>query len=220
VAPIAKVRVHNFHVSLDGYGAGETITLDKPIGGAEALFARFDGRFIDGVQAAGPANAPITLDRALTSTWGQGIGAEIMGRGKFGPQTGAWPQDGWRGWWGEEPPFRTPVVVLTHHPREPLHFANGTSFHFVDGTPEQALARARELAGDKDIRIGGGPSTIRQFLAADLIDYLHVVTVPVLLGAGVSLWQGLPGIEDRFTIESTASPSGLTHHFWNRLTNA
>ncbi|ASY34407.1 MULTISPECIES: dihydrofolate reductase family protein [Streptomyces] len=213
---MSKVRVHNFHISLDGYGAGETVTLDKPIGDAGGLFAPFDGRFIEGVDAV---DAPITLDRALTTTWGQGIGAEIMGRGKFGPQEGEWPDDGWRGWWGEEPPFRTPVVVLTHYAREPLHFDNGTSFHFMDATPKEALARAQELADGKDVRIGGGPSTIRQFLAADLVDFMHLVTVPITLGTGVLLWEGLDGIQDRFTVESTASTSGLTHQFWNRATN-
>ncbi|MFI1517498.1 MULTISPECIES: dihydrofolate reductase family protein [Kitasatospora] len=210
---MAKVRVHNFHISLDGYSAGETITLDAPIGGAERLFGYFDGRFIHGVDAV---DAPITLDHALTSTWGQGIGAEIMGRGKFGPQTGEWTDDDWRGWWGDEPPFRTPVVVLTHHRRDPVSFDNGTSFHFLDATPEEALARARELAGGLDVRIGGGPSTVRQFLAADLVDFMHLVTVPVTLGAGVSMWDGLAEVQDRFTVESATSASGLTHHFWNR----
>ncbi|MFJ1753382.1 dihydrofolate reductase family protein [Kitasatospora sp. NPDC088134] len=210
---MSKVRVHNFHISLDGYSAGETITLDAPVGGAERLFGYFDGRFIHGVDGV---DAPITLDRALTSTWGQGIGAEIMGRGKFGPQTGEWTDNDWRGWWGEEPPFRTPVVVLTHHRRDPISFDNGTSFHFLDATPEEALARARELAGGGDIRIGGGPSTVRQFLAADLVDFMHLVTVPVTLGTGVSMWDGLAELQDRFTVESATSASGLTHHFWNR----
>ncbi|AEM81485.1 dihydrofolate reductase family protein [Streptomyces violaceusniger] len=210
---MAKVRVHNLFVSLDGYSAGETITIDQPIGGAERLFGRFDGRFIHGVNVA---DEPITLDRALTSTWGQGIGVEIMGRGKFGPQTGEWADDDWRGWWGDEPPFRTPVVVLTHHRRDPIHFDNGTSFHFLDATPEDALAYAQDLADGRDVRIGGGPSTVRQFLTADLIDFMHLVTVPITLGAGVSLWDGQAEVQDRFTIESATSASGLTHHFWNR----
>lgn len=111
------------------------------------------------------------------------------------------------------------MVVLTHHRRDPLHFDNGTSFHFLDATPEEALARAVELAGGLDVRIGGGPTTIRQFLAADLVDFLHLVTVPLTLGAGVSLWEGLAGVEDRFTVESVTSPSGLTHQFWNRVTS-
>ncbi|MFI7099173.1 dihydrofolate reductase family protein [Streptomyces sp. NPDC050161] len=212
---MAKVRVQNFHVSLDGYSAGETITIDAPIGGAERLFARFDGRVIHGVDAV---DDPITLDRALTSTWGQGVGAEIMGRGKFGPQAGEWTDDDWRGWWGDEPPFRTPVVVLTHHRRDPIHFGNGTSFHFLDATPEDALAYAQDLADGRDVRIGGGPSTVRQFLTADLIDFMHLVTVPITLGAGVSMWDGLAEVQDRFTIESATSASGLVHHLWNRIT--
>ncbi|GAA1704365.1 dihydrofolate reductase family protein [Streptomyces yatensis] len=210
---MARARVHNFFVSLDGYSAGETITLDQPIGSAERLFSRFDGRFIHGVDVA---DEPITLDRALTSTWGQGVGAEIMGRGKFGPQTGAWTDEDWRGWWGDAPPFRTPVVVLTHHRRDPLHFDNGTSFHFLDATPEDALAYAKDLADGQDVRIGGGPSTVRQFLTADLIDFMHLVTVPITLGTGVSLWDGQAEVQDRFTIESATSASGLIHHFWNR----
>ncbi|KAA5838294.1 dihydrofolate reductase family protein [Saccharopolyspora hirsuta] len=210
---MARTRVHNFFVSLDGYSAGETITLDKPIGEAGRLFQSFDGRFIHGVHAV---DAPITFDRALTSTWGQGIGAEIMGRGKFGPQTGPWTDDGWRGWWGDEPPFRTPVVVLTHHAREPISFANGTSFHFLDASPADALEHARGLADGQDVRIGGGPSTVRQFLQADLVDFMHLVTVPIVLGRGVSIWDVLAEVQDRFTVESTTSPSGLTHQFWNR----
>ena len=126
-----RTRVHNLNVSLDGYAAGEQVTFDAPIGGAERLFGCFDGRAIHGVDGV---DAPVTLDRALTSLWGQGIGAEIMGRRKFGPQVGDWPDDGWRGWWGDEPPFRTPVFVLSHYPHPTIDFANGTSFRFVDGS--------------------------------------------------------------------------------------
>ncbi len=208
-----RARVHNMLVSLDGFAAGDRVTFDQPIGGAGLLFSRFDGRVIDGVHNA---DAPITVDRALTSMWGQGIGAEIMGRRKFGPQTGQWPDDGWQGWWGDEPPFRTPVFVLTHHPRETVEFENGTSFHFVDATPEEALRQAGEAASGLDVRIGGGPTTVRQFLEADLIDFLHLVIVPVVLGAGVRLLDGLEGVEDRFTIETVGTEGGLTHQLWNR----
>jgi dihydrofolate reductase len=210
---LPRTRVHNLNVSLDGYAAGEQVTFDAPIGGAEQLFERFDGRVIHGVHEA---DAPVTLDRALTSTWGQGIGAEIMGRRKFGPQVGDWPDDGWRGWWGEEPPFRTPVFVMTHHPHPTIEFANGTSFYFVDGSPLEVLRRAQEAADGQDVRIGGGPSTVRQFLQADLIDFMHLVIVPITLGRGVSLLEGCGGIADRFTIESVTSPSGLVHQLWNR----
>src|SRR6516164_5233309 len=120
-----RTRVHNMNISLDGYAAGEHVTVDAPIGGAERLFTWFDGRVIHGVDKAA---APITLDRALTSMWSQGIGAEIMGRRKFGPQVGDWPGDGWQGWWGDEPPFQTPVFVMSHYPHPAIDFPNGTSF--------------------------------------------------------------------------------------------
>ena len=210
---MARARIHNQFVSLDGFSAGEHVTFDRPIGDAGALFGWFDGRVIEGVHRVAD---PVTLDRALFSMWGQGIGAEIMGRRKFGPQNGPWPDDGWRGWWGEEPPFKTPCFILTHHPREPMVFANGTSFHFIDADPAEALRRANEAADGKDVRIGGGPSTIRQFLRDDLVDFMHVVVVPITLGRGVRLWDDVVGIEDRFTIESVSSSSGLTHQLWNR----
>ena len=210
---MSRTRVHNLFVSLDGYAAGEEVTLDAPIGGAGKLFCWFDGRVIHGIDRV---DEPVTLDRALFALWDQGIGVEIMGRRKFGPQTGPWPDDGWRGWWGDDPPFRTPVFVLSHHPHPTIEFANGTSFRFVDGPPHEVLAMAREAAGGGDVRIGGGPSTVRQFLAADLVDVLHVVVVPIVLGRGVSPWEGCDGLEDRFTVETVASASGLTHQLWNR----
>lgn len=208
-----RTRVHNLFVSLDGYAAGEHVTFDQPIGDAGRLFAKFDGRAIHGIDGV---DAPITVDLALTSLWAQGIGAEIMGRRKFGPQTGEWPDDGWQGWWEDEPPFLTPVFVWTHHPREPIEFANGTSFHFVDGSPAEVLQLAQDAAPGKDIRIGGGPSTVRQFLEADLIDFLHLAIVPITLGRGTSPFGELDDIEERFDIESISSPSALVHQLWNR----
>ncbi|MET0821891.1 MAG: dihydrofolate reductase family protein [Aeromicrobium sp.] len=208
-----RTRVHNLLVSSDGYAAGDHVTLDQPIGGAEALFTRFDGRVIHGIHGA---DGPVTADQAMFSTWGQGVGAEIMGRRKFGPQTGEWPDDGWHGWWGDAPPFLTPVFVLTHFPREPIEFANGTTFHFVDAAPQEALRLAQSAAGDGDVRIGGGPSTVRDFLEADLVDFLHIVIVPIVLGSGVRIWDHLSGLEERFAVESFTTGSGLTHQLWNR----
>jgi dihydrofolate reductase len=210
---MTRTRVHNLFVSLDGYAAGEDVTFDAPIGGAVDLFRWFDGRVIHGVDQVPD---PVTVDRALYSMWGQGVGAEIMGRRKFGPQTGEWPDDGWLGWWGDEPPFRTPVFVLSHHPRPSIEFANGTSFHFVNASPAEALRLAEEAANGGDVRIGGGPSTVRQFLRADLIDFMHLVFVPITLGRGVSLWEGLSGLEQHFAVETITSPSGVTHQLWNR----
>ncbi|RZT15892.1 RibD domain-containing protein [Mycobacterium sp. BK558] len=208
-----RTRVHNLNISVDGYAAGEHVTFDAPIGGADRLFSGFDGRFIHGVDHV---DAPITVDRALTTLWSQGVGAEIMGRRKFGPQEGEWPDDGWRGWWGDEPPFQTPVFVMTHHPRPPIEFANGTSFHFVDAPPREVLRQAQQAANGLDVRLGGGPSTVRQFLEADLVDFMHLVVVPVTLGRGVSLWEGLSDVGDRFTVETVTSASGLTHQLWNK----
>ena len=210
---MATACVNSLFVSLDGFAAGEFVTLDQPIGEAPALFSYFDGQGIEGVHTV---DGPITADRALFAMWGQGNGAEIMGRKKFGPQSGPWPDDGWRGWWGEEPPFRTPCFVLTHHPREPMEFDNGTSFHFISASPAEALAEATAAADGLNVRIGGGPSTVRQFLAAGLVDFLHIVIVPVALGRGVSLWEGLDGVEKDFAVESVTTASGLTHQLWNR----
>ncbi len=208
-----RTRVHNLNVSMDGYAAGGHVTFDQPIGGAERLFGKFDGRVIHGVDKV---DDPITADRALTSMWSQGIGAEIMGRRKFGPQTGEWPDDGWRGWWEDEPPFRTPVFVWTHYPHPAIEFANGTSFHFVNGSAQEVLSLAQDAAAGRDVRIGGGPTTVRQFLEADLIDFMHLVIVPIVLGHGVSLWDGLGDLQDRFTVESLTTASGLTHQLLNR----
>ncbi|MFL6270509.1 MAG: dihydrofolate reductase family protein, partial [Actinomycetes bacterium] len=141
---------------------------------------------------------------------GPGIGAEIMGAGKFGPP--GWHEDPqWKGWWGPNPPFHTPTFVLTHHPRSSIEMEGGTTFHFLDASPAEALEAAREAAGGQDVRIGGGPTVIRDFFAAGLVDHLHVVVVPILLGRGGRLWDGLDGLEKDYQVEATSSPSGVTH---------
>jgi dihydrofolate reductase len=134
-----------------------------------------------------------------------------MGRNKFGPQRGPWADDDWKGWWGDDPVFHTPLIVLTHHPRPKIEMEGGTTFCFLDAGPSEALDVAREVAGGQDVRIGGGPSTIRQFLAADLIDHMHVAIVPIVLGRGERLWDGLEELERRFDVEQVSSPSGVTH---------
>ena len=141
----------------------------------------------------------------------QGIGAEIMGAGKFGHP--GWEDDpDWKGAWGPNPPFHTPVFVLTHHaPRPSIEMEGGTTYHFLDASPAEALETARAAADGQDVRIGGGPTVIRDFLAAGLIDHAHIVVVPILLGRGVRLWDGLEGLEARYAIESVVSPSGVTH---------
>lgn len=211
--PTSRVRVHNMAVSLDGYAAGSYVTEDEPFGEAIALVRGFDGRPIHGVDKIG---GPFTFDHAMTSLWGQGIGVEIMGRRKFGPQSGPWTEDGWRGWWGEAPPFETPVIVLTHHEREPIEFDNGTVFHFLDADPQAALQRARELAPGTDVRIGGGPTTVHQFLEADLIDTLHAVIQPVTVGSGTPFLPAGFNASERFDITTMSTENGRTHQLWNR----
>lgn len=208
---MSRVRVHNFSISLDGFGTGEGQRLDAPFGHAGTRLHEwfFATRSFQAMQ--GRPGGDTGVDDAFASAWGPGIGAEIMGRGKFGPQRGPWTDAQWQGWWGDTPPFHTPVFVLTHHPRDAIEMTGGTSFHFIDAAPTEALDVAREAAGGLDVRIGGGPSTIREFLAADLIDHLHAVVVPIVLGRGERLWDGLEGIEQRFNIEAVASPSGVTH---------
>ncbi len=218
---MSQVRVHNFSISLDGFGTGDGLTLDAPFGHAgERLHEwMFDTRF--GRTMMGESGGSMGVDHAFAERHGVNIGAEIMGRGKFGPpQAGPWTGVGtdeeWRGWWGPNPPFHTPVFVLTHHPRPSIEMEGGTVFHFVAASPHEALDLARQAAGDLDVRIGGGPTTVRDFLAADLIDVLHVVQVPILLGRGVRLWDGLEGIEERFDVEVVSSPSGVAHLTFTR----
>ncbi|MDH6141237.1 MULTISPECIES: dihydrofolate reductase family protein [Kitasatospora] len=213
---MSLVRVHNFSVSLDGFATGEGQSLEAPFGHAGTRLHEwfFGTRTFHGMQ--GKSGGSTGVDEAMAAAWGPGIGAEIMGRNKFGPQRGPWQDHEWRGWWGEEPPFHTPVFVLTHHPRPSVEMAGGTTFHFIDATPPEALRQAREAAGDLDVRIGGGPSTVRDFLAADLVDHLHVVVVPIVLGRGERLWDGQEALEERFTSESVTTPSGVTHLTFTR----
>lgn len=217
---MTKLRVHNLAVSLDGFATGEDRTFEAPFGHAGHRLMQwfFPTRsFVDmsGHEAEAVGSGTRGVDDAFAAATSQGIGAEIMGRGKFGPQVGPWTDDTWQGWWGDEPPFHSPVVVLTHHPRPDLTLGE-TSFLFRDLSPAEALALAADQAGGLDVRLGGGPSVVREFLAADLVDHLHIVVVPILLGRGVRLWDGLEGLEERYSVEATASPSGVVHYVFSR----
>lgn len=219
---MSAVRVHNMGISLNGYATGEGQSLEQPFGhaGSRLVDWMINGtRF--GRRIHGESGGLRTVDDTFVEQWQPGIGVEIMGRNKFGHQRGPWADHEWQGWWGDEPPFGTPVVVLTHHPRPSIEFANGTVFHFLDASPAEALAAARQFAAERDdlgddVRIGGGPSTVREFLAADLIDHLHLCVVPIVLGRGERLWDGLEGIEDRFHAEAVSSPSGVVHVTFTR----
>ncbi|MCD0442394.1 dihydrofolate reductase family protein [Glycomyces sp. A-F 0318] len=210
------LRVQNFTVSQDGFGAGEHQSLERPFGTADpgAMFA-WAGATASWPNRTEPGGGR-GLDDYFTRDFSRNIGAEIMGSNKFSPHRGPWKDHGWRGWWGEEPPFHTPVFVLTHHTRPSFTLAD-TTFHFIDADPAAALALAREAADGKDVRLGGGAATIRSFLDAGLVDTLHVAVSPVSIGAGSRLWKSPQELDDRFHHEVVPSPSGVAHHlFWRR----
>ena len=215
---MSLVRVHNFSVSLDGYGTGEGQTMDAPFGHAGDRLLRWalpTKTFAD-MGMHGEQAGTTGVDEAFASRWATDIGVEIQGRNKFGPQRGPWTDEDWRGWWGEDPPFHTPVVVLTHHPRPPLEMEGGTTFHFLDTSPADAVEQARASAGGLDVRLGGGATVIRDFLAAGLVDHLHLVLVPIVLGRGVRVWDGLEALEEDYEIEAVSAPSGVTHLTFRR----
>jgi dihydrofolate reductase len=213
---VSLVRVHNFAVSLDGFGTGEGQSFEAPFGHADHRLNQwfFPTRTFREMQ--GRSDGSRGVDDVFASQWGPGIGVEIMGRNKFGYQRGPWEDEDWQGWWGDNPPFHTPVVVLTHHVRPAIEMQGGTTFHFMEADPAAALEFARTLAGGLDVRIGGGVSTLRQFLAADLIDQMHIAVVPIVLGRGERLWDGLEGVEARFDVEAVSSPTGVTHLTFTR----
>jgi dihydrofolate reductase len=207
---MSRTRVHNFAISIDGFGTGEGLSLEEPFGHAghrmhQWMFATRYGHTMMGKEGGGAG-----VDDSFAQQFLPGIGAEIMGAGKFGPP--GWQDDAdWKGWWGPNPPFHTPTFVLTHRPRPSIEMEGGTTFHFLDAPPANALAAARDAADGLDVRIGGGPTVVRDFLAAGLIDHMHITIVPIVLGRGVRLWDGLEGIEANYEIESVTSPSGVTH---------
>ncbi|MFE0029295.1 dihydrofolate reductase family protein [[Kitasatospora] papulosa] len=213
---MSRVRVHNFSVSVDGFATGEGQSPDAPFGHAGTRLHEWFFPTRTFQRMLGKPGGSTRADDAIASTWEAGVGAEIMGRNKFSPLRGPWENDDWKGWWGPNPPFHTPVFVLTHHPRPSVEMEGGTTFHFIDATPQEALRQAREAAGGLDVRIGGGPSTVREFLAEDLVDHLHVAVVPIVLGRGERLWDGLEGFEKRFRAESVTTPGGVTHMTFTR----
>ncbi len=207
-------RVQNFSISLDGFGTGEGQSAELHFGHAGDRLHQwmFATRWWQGAKGDGGSGG---IDDAFAQLFAPGIGAEIMGAGKFGHP--GWHEDPeWKGAWGPNPPFHTPVFVLTHHPRQSIEMEGGTTFHFLDASPAEALEAAREAAGGMDVRIGGGPTVVREFLAAGLIDHMHVVVVPILLGCGVRLWDGLEGAEEGYEVEAASSPSGVTHVTFTR----
>jgi dihydrofolate reductase len=188
---VSQVRVSSFAVSIDGYSAGPSQDLENPIGiGGVALMEWFfNTRTWQHMH--GKEGGETGVDDTVAAQGLTGLGAWILGRNMFGPIRGPWPDDSWKGWWGDEPPYHTPVFVLTHHSRPPLRMAGGTEFRFVTDGIHPALQQAKAAAGDRDIRIGGGVATIRQYLREALIDDLHLAIRPVLLGTGEALLAGI-----------------------------
>jgi dihydrofolate reductase len=215
---MTRTRIHNFSISLDGFGTGEGQALDTPFGHAghrlhEWMFAT---RF--GAAMMGREGGTVGVDNAMAQQFEPGIGAEIMGANKFGPP--GWQDDAdWKGWWGPNPPFHTPTFVLTHRPRSSIEMEGGTTFHFLDATPAEALDAARDAADGRDVRIGGGATVVRDFVAAGLVDHMHLVQVPIVLGRGVRVWDGLEALDEYYEIEAVSTPSGVTHLTFDRKTS-
>ncbi|MBY4212658.1 dihydrofolate reductase family protein [Rhodococcus fascians] len=208
------VRVQNFTVSSDGIAAGPDQSFESPFGldhlalmGWYFATASFPGNAGSGGSRG--------LDDYFARDFARNIGAEIMGRHKFGPQRGPWTDHEWQGWWGDEPPFHTPVFVLTHHERPSITLSD-TTFHFVDGEPADVLKQAKEAADGKDVRLGGGVTSIREFLDADLVDTMHIAVTPIEFGSGLKLWDSPDELNDRFEHEVVPSSSGMTHHLFSR----
>jgi dihydrofolate reductase len=188
---MAKLRVHCFSISLDGYGAGPKQSLDNPLGvGGEELHQWFVGTRTF-KQMAGRDGGTTGIDDDFAARGFKNVGACILGRNMFGPVRGPWPDDSWKGWWGDNPPYHTPVFVLTHHPRPSITMEGGTTFHFVTDGIEAALARAKEAANGQDVQLGGGAATLRAYLCARLIDEMHFAISPILLGSGEHLFAGV-----------------------------
>jgi dihydrofolate reductase len=208
---MSLTRVHSFSISLDGFGTGAGQSKELHFGHAGDRLHQWMFATRWWQQTSGSSG----VDNVFAQEWGPGVGAEIMGAGKFGHP--GWEDDpDWKGAWGPNPPFHTPVFVLTHHTRPSIEMEGGTTFHFLDASPAEALKTAREAAGGLDVRIGGGATVIREFLAAGLIDHMNVVVVPILLGRGVRLWDGLEGLEEKYAIESVSSPTGVVHVTFTR----
>jgi dihydrofolate reductase len=197
---MTELRVHNFSVSLDGYGAGPAQSEEDPLGiGGEQLH-----EWIFSPDAS-------DVDRRFRALGDEDIGATIMGRKMFGPVRGPWGAENWTGWWGADPPFHHDVFVLTHHARDPVPMAGGTTFHFVTDGIGAALDRARAAAGDRHVRLGGGAATVQQYLRAGLLDEIHLAVVPVLLGGGERLFDGLDDALENWACVEFAPSASVAH---------
>ncbi len=208
---MSKLKVCAFSMSIDGFGAGPDQSLENPLGvGGMALHQWFfHTRKFQEFSGSGAGDADV--DDAFAQRGFENIGAWILGRNMFGPIRGPWPDESWKGWWGDEPPYHVPVFVLTHHPREALTMDGGTVFHFVTGGIAEALARARAAARGKDVRVGGGVATVRQYVEAGLVDEIHLAVSPVLLGRGEALLAGIDLAKAGFRCVEHAATANAMH---------
>jgi len=188
---MSKVRVNAFSISLDGYGAGPHQSLQNPLGEGGTTLHEWFYPTRTFQRMIGQDDGTTGVDNEFAERGMEDLGAWVLGRNMFGPVRGPWPDDSWKGWWGDNPPYHVPVFVLTHHARPSVQMEGGTVFHFVTDGIEAALARAKEAAGGRDVRIGGGVATIRHYLRARMIDELHLAISPVLLGGGEALFAGI-----------------------------
>ena len=206
-----KVKVAALGVSIDGFSAGPDQSLENPLGvrGPELMGWFFPTKTFNDMHGSGGGTTG--LDNQFAERSFQNVGSWILGRNMFGPIRGPWPDDSWKGWWGTNPPYHVPTFVLTHHSRPPLEMEGGTKFIFVTDGIQSALQQAQEAAGDKDVRIGGGTSTVRQFLKAGLIDEMHLALMPVLMGKGENLFSGLDLHELGFKCVERVPTEQATH---------
>jgi len=213
---VPKLCVRSFAVSIDGYGAGPGQDLQNPLGvrGPELMEWFFQTRAWRSMH--GEQGGETGVDNGMAEQGFQGIGAWILGRNMFGPVRGPWPDESWKGWWGDETPYHTPVFVLTHYPRAPLRMAGGTEFHFITSGIHAALEQARAAARGGDVRVGGGVATIRQYLQAGLIDELHLVLRPVLMGSGEQLLQDIDMHALGYRCSRSIAGERATHLFLRR----
>ena len=208
---MSKVRVAAFSISIDGYGAGPRQDLQNPLGvrGTELHRWFFPTDIFKKMQ--GQSGGSTGIDNEIAARSFENVGAWILGRNMFGPVRGAWKDDSWKGWWGPNPPYHTPVFVLTHHARAPLEMEGGTTFHFITEGVESALKQAKEAARGKDVRIGGGVSVLRQYLGAGQIDEVHLAVSPVLLGEGENLFAGINFSQLGFSVMKSVAGENATH---------
>ena len=214
---MSKVRVNCFTLSADGYGAGPRQSQDNPLGvGAQDLHRWFIPTRTFQSMLFGRNEGTTGVDDDYAKRGIDNLGAWILGRNMFGPIRGEWPDDSWKGWWGDNPPYHVPVFVLTHHPRKPLPMAGGTTFNFVTGGIEDALRQAKAAAGSKDVRIGGGVETVRQYLRAGLVDEMHLAISPVALGSGEHLLSGLDLLALGYRVTEHTGSSDALHVVFRR----